>query len=469
MMSPGTQALMFLLAIALLAICTQSSEARVTVENGVKSKVYLSPVITQRPGSVSNKMYYDTEFPKGHIAIKSFDAEVVDEAGNPVSLQDTYLHHWVTLRYYQRIGVKQDTKYNGNLGFHQSNFIVAGNAGLCKHALPQVFGLGSETRKTSTYVPDPYGIEVGNPLEVPSGYEEKWMFNIHAIDTRGAVDAMGCTECRCNLYNLTADEYGRPLKPNYVGGLFCCYDGTQCKVKNGIQSVERNLYLKYTVKWVDWSDSIVPVKIFIFDVTDTWQKTGTHDCLIEFDVEQSSSGVANNDYISTRRSSVSFPATGDVVYGVAHQHSGGIGSALYGEDGRVICSSKPIYGQGNTAGDEAGYIVGMSTCYPKPGAVKIAKGEVLTLESNYSSEKSHTGVMGLFYILVAESSSTLNAPLQNHQESNVPIVLLGVAVFGLAMSAAVIIAYQRRKQSENGLLDYRSLTLRLPNNNSVFI
>ncbi|PWA69540.1 Stress up-regulated Nod 19 [Artemisia annua] len=411
-MSHGTSAaLMFLLAIALLTICAQSSEARVTVENGVKSKVYLSPVITQRPGSVSNKMYYDIEFPKGHIAIKSFDAEVVDESGNPVSLQETYLHHWIAVRYYLRKGTKE-AKYNSNIGFHQSDLIVAGNAGVCKYGLPQNFGLGSETRKTSTHVPDPYGIEVGNPSEVPVGYEERWAFNIHAIDTRGAVDAMGCTECRCNLYNVTEDEFGLPLKPNYVGGLYCCYDGAQCKVKNGLESVERNLYMKYTVKWVDWSDTIVPVKIFIFDVTDTWQKTGTHDCLIEFDVEQSTTGVDNNDWISTRRSSVSFPSSGDVVYGVAHQHSGGIGSALYGEDGRVICSSKPIYGQGNTAGDEAGYIVGMATCYPEPGSVKIAKGETLTLESNYSSEKSHTGVMGLFYILVAESSSTLNASVQ---------------------------------------------------------
>lgn len=81
------------------------------------------------------------------------------------------------------------------------------------------------------------------------------------------------------------------------------------------------------------------------------------------------------------------------------------------QDGPVICSSKPIYGQGNSVGNEAGYIVGMSTCYPKPGSVKIGKGETLTFESNYSSEKSHTGVLGLFYILVAESSYKQNDPV----------------------------------------------------------
>ncbi|KAI7752342.1 hypothetical protein M8C21_014829 [Ambrosia artemisiifolia] len=424
MMSPGTLGVVFLLAIVSLATCAQNSEARVKLENGLKSMVYLSPKITLHPGLVSNKTYYDIEFPKGHIAVKSFNAEVVDEAGDPVSLQEIYVHHWVAVRYYQRKGVENDR-------------IIAGNSGLCDHGRSQFFGMGSETRKTSTYVPDPYGIEVGNPVKVPVGYEEKWMFDIHAIDTRGAVDAIGCNECRCNLFNVTEDKDGMPLRPNYVGGLYCCYDGTQCKVKNGLQSVERNVYFKYTVKWVDWSDSVIPVKVFILDVTDTWQNTGIHNCLFEYEVEKS----ATNNYTNTRRSRVRFPTAGDVIYGFAQQYFGGIGSALYGEDGRVICSSKPIYGKGKNIGDEAGYIVGMSTCYPKPGSVKIAKGESITLESYYSSKKKHTGVLGLFYILI-------------HGESNVPILLWGVALFGLGLFVAVLVAHQRRKQNED---EYQSI------------
>ncbi|MFS7971316.1 putative stress up-regulated Nod 19 [Helianthus anomalus] len=406
-MSLGSQGVVFLLVIALLATCARNSKARATFENGLKSMVYKSSKITLHPGSVSNKLYYEIEFPKGHIAIKSFNAEVVDEAGNPVSLQQTYLHHWIASRYYERVG-SEDRNYNANPGFDQSDIIMARNAGLCDHVLGQFFGLGAETRKTSTHIPDPYGIEVGNPLEVPSGYEEKWMFNIHTIDTRGAVDAVGCTECRCDLYNVTNDKYGQPLDPNYGGGLSCCYDGTQCKVKNGIASVERHLYLKYTVKWVDWSDTILPVKIFILDVTDTWQNTGIHDCLVEYDVEQSTTGISTNDYTSTRISSVRFPISGDVVYAVGHQHRCGLGSALYRKDGQEICLSKPIYGIGDEVGNEAGYVVGMSTCYPKPGSMKIVEGETLTMEFNYSSETSHTGVMGHFYILVFESSMDSN-------------------------------------------------------------
>lgn len=77
------------------------------------------------------------------------------------------------------------------------------------------------------------------------------------------------------------------------------------------------------------------------------------------------------------------------------------------QGGRVICSSNPTYGEGDEAGNEAGYVVGMSTCYPSPAQpVKISAGERLTLVSNYSSAESHAGVMGLVYLLLADSSPT---------------------------------------------------------------
>ncbi|KAI9126502.1 hypothetical protein K1719_002098 [Acacia pycnantha] len=63
----------------------------------------------------------------------------------------------------------------------------------------------------------------------------------------------------------------------------------------------------------------------------------------------------------------------------------------------------PSYGTGNEARNEEGYIVGMSTCYPQPGSVKIINRETVTLESNYSrSIRPHAAVMGLFNLLVAE-------------------------------------------------------------------
>ncbi|CAN4092254.1 unnamed protein product [Withania somnifera] len=385
------------LAVLLLLVPIDGySQAQSTKEDRVKTAVFHSPKFVLEPGSVANKYYYNLDFPKGHIAIKDFNAEVVDEAGDPVPLHEVYLHHWVVVRYNQETNNK-------------SNIIAHGNSGMCDDVLNQHFGLGSETRKTVSYIPDPFGIEIGNPMDVPEGFKEGWVLNVHAIDTRGVEDRFGCIECRCNLYNVTKDEDGHDIEPGYFGGLKCCPDKTRCKLKTGFKGPKKGFYLKYTIKYVDWDpSSIVPVKVYIFDVTDSWKKPENpttvvkHVCQIEYQVESCSADKNVCDCTHARNKSVSFPIDGDVIYGVAHQHKGAILSTLYGEDGRVICSSKPIYGKGKSPGDEAGYVVGMSTCYPKPGSIKLREGETVTLVTNYSSAQRHAGVMGLFYILVSE-------------------------------------------------------------------
>ncbi|GFZ17299.1 hypothetical protein Acr_26g0005690 [Actinidia rufa] len=462
-----SQVWLIYLVTLLVALNFPNSQAVVKNENGVKSAVFLSPKFEHEPGSVVNEFYYNIDFPRGHIAVKNFYAEVVDEAGNPIPLHETYLHHWVVIRYYLRKGVEVP-KHNANLGFQQSGFILASNDGPCQNVLGQYFGLGSETRRTDTHVPDPYGIEVGNPAEIPPGYEERWLMNVHAIDTRGTEDRLGCTECRCDLYNVTVDEYGVAVPPDYAGGLRCCYDQTRCRVREGFQSARRGLYMRYTVTWVDWDASVLPVRIYLFDVTDTWRKlddsTGRdtpHHCQIEYEVESCSAADGINDgCIDTKRVSLTMPTGGNVIYGVAHQHTGGIGSTLYGEDGRVICSSIPTYGEGNEAGNEAGYIVGMSSCYPHPGSLKISDGETLVLVSNYSSGRRHTGVMGLFYILVADETPRPNtfvhAPVEKHEEMTIPFSLFGVALFGVVVAVALLVAYRKRRESEDG---YQSIVM----------
>ncbi|PPD68701.1 hypothetical protein GOBAR_DD34422 [Gossypium barbadense] len=366
-----------LFAAVLLISALPFSQASRSKQHKVKTGVFRSPQFVLGPGSVANKLFSNIDFPRGHIALKSFDAEVVDESGNPIPLYDTYLHHWLVLKFYIRKGLEnQDISKLNN-----SDYISGRNSGICQDgALDQFFGLGSETRRTKTRIPDPYGIEIGNPTKIPSGFVETWGLNVHAIDTRGVEDRTGCTECRCNLYNVTKEEDGTPLSPNYDGGLSCCYDGTK-------------------------------FNIYIFDVSDTWKKSrnsteinSEHNCQVEYQVESCrATGSANDKCIDAKSVSLEMPFGGYLVYGGAHQHAGGTGSALYGKDGRSLCSSIPIYGTGEEAGNENGYIVGMSTCYPKPGTKKISKGETLILESNYSSIKQHTGVMGLFYILVAET------------------------------------------------------------------
>ncbi|CAN1254647.1 hypothetical protein LINPERPRIM_LOCUS8718 [Linum perenne] len=343
----------YLLIIASLI----ASQAQAVLGNGynVKSATFLSPEFVLGPGSVENRFYISIDFPTGHIGIKSFDAEVVDQFGNSIPLHETYLHHWALFRYHV-------TKI---VGANNSTVRLIRNSGICQGTVVgQYYGIGSETRKTSTHVPDPYAIHVGNPADIPDGYEEKWLLNIHAIDTRGVEDSLGCTECICDLYNVTKDER---LRPDYIGGLHCCEDHSQCKLKQGFQGPRRSLYLRYTVKWVDWDDGILPVQIFIFDVTDTGkrqpgsttEKGPEYGCQVVYDV---ASCESHGWCVDVKKTHLRMPTSGYVVYGVAHQHTGGIGSTLYRKE--------------------------------------------LVLESNYTSTstRGHIGVMGLFYIMVADQA-----------------------------------------------------------------
>lgn len=53
---------------------------------------------------------------------------------------------------------------------------------------------------------------------------------------------------------------------------------------------------------------------------------------VEYEVEScNASCMADNGCTDNKRLSLTMPRGGFVVYGVAHQHAGGIGSALYGE------------------------------------------------------------------------------------------------------------------------------------------
>ncbi|CAI8590375.1 unnamed protein product [Vicia faba] len=399
-----TQDWMFSLAILILGLMSsipRSSAISENNKNNVKTTVFYSPKIELSPGFISNKIYYDVDFPRGHIALKSFHAELVDELGNSVPLQETYLHHWVVEKYQQPKNVPNN--------FQIDNIILVRNSGLCQgDVLGQYYGLGAETRGTKTYIPDPYGVEIGNPEEVPQGYEEKWLINVHAIDTRGVKDRMGCIECKCDLYNVTINALdGKPLDPSYKGGLGCCPDNGQCKMKKGFMGPKHVIYLKYTIMWINWNDFVVPVKIYILDVTDSWKKSYEtngmmsieHNCQVEYLVEACSKG---HDCVDVRRASVPIKNGGYIIYSIGHQHVGAIRSTLRGQDGRVICNSYPKYGTGKEAGNEKGYVVAMSACYPKPGSIKLFDGEILTIETIYNNSMMHTGVMGHFYFLVAE-------------------------------------------------------------------
>merc|ERR1711907_419092 len=61
-----------------------------------------------------------------------------------------------------------------------------------------------------------------------------------------------------------------------------------------------------------------------------------------------------------------------LVYAVGHLHVGGLSLDLYDDEtGELIFHSEPTYGDGLDAGNEKGYLVGMSDCvFDPPRAMK---------------------------------------------------------------------------------------------------
>ena len=256
--------------------------------NLIKTTTFISESIEIGPGQIASRTLMDIKFPKGHIGVKSFDAELVDEEGNSIPSYETYLHHWFAIKYNQNITMSHNPKL-----IRQEDFIYQRNEGTCNgFILPHYWGFGVESRGTTSNIPDPFAIEIGNPTKIQNGYEEKWLLNLMVIDIRGAKDKKGCTECRCDhinlpkdFYNVTRDIHNQKLTTtNYKGGLFCCQDHLQCKLREDFQGPRRKVSLRYKISWVDWNEFQVPVKVYILDATDKVRSNGSqiiHDCQVD--------------------------------------------------------------------------------------------------------------------------------------------------------------------------------------------
>jgi hypothetical protein len=203
------------------------------------------------------------------------------------------------------------------------------------------------------------------------------------------------------LFNTTTTEEGDPLSEGYLGGLHCCTDERRCAVKEDFHGPERTLYLQYTWEYVEWDECVVPTSNFGIDVT---RKDASGHGLIEYTVEGcGNADPESEDCVDTRDATMIAPFGGVLIILVSHLHSAALDSSLWGEDGRLLCHSPPIYGNGTEAGNEDGYVVGVVSCYPAPGspASRIIQGERLHYQVKYSKVNGpHTGVMGLLRVQI---------------------------------------------------------------------
>jgi len=95
------------------------------------------------------------------------------------------------------------------------------------------------------------------------------------------------------------------------------------------------------------------------------------------------------------------PASGLIVFGLGHLHTGGV-SATLRINGKVVCTTGTTYGTNNdekaNARNERNHLIGIDTCYDtaiyKDGGIRFQEGDVMTAESIYNGSRNDDRFIG---------------------------------------------------------------------------
>jgi hypothetical protein len=311
---------------------------------------------------------------EGQYAITKFHAEIVDDSGKSVTLDEVYLHHWLV-------------------------FNSVGNDGLCGGYLGYSFGVGAESR--------------GTPVEYPAGYgllvdgNESWSANIHIFRTQGLKVGTNSSQAlkECIECQYAPEGKGGSCTKEASGSFQCCMSGTHCPTDGSITDT-KNYYLSYTVEYTTDLTAVKPVHVYVLDAS---------NCMIEYNIEEN-----NAQPLRATEYSWDSQVDGEVVFGVGHLHNGGVNITL-SRNGVEVCTTVPVYGtEEGKAGNEKGYLVGAPPCIKKgetnTDSVHVEAGDTLTVRSLYwvgsgvdpTGSKLpggfHGGVMSLFYLGVDATS-----------------------------------------------------------------
>lgn len=432
----------------------------IQLPNGLKEQTFLGPPMRLENGEIANK-YMPTVWPEGKISVRAFTADLVKSLPNgshpplepccgggfSASRTEAFLHHW-TVNKWQLPGFmyKKIVEEGGiNYGLQGEGWdAVFGDAGLNSGAngpcwdstLHTYFGVGNEVRGTpdknggteeqAYEFPAPYGVVFDSDYMRNAG--EFMLLNNHIIDLRNVSDVRGCSECECNVTGVT------PSDPRYLGGIECChssdFDGGRCGLKPGAQKSNVTYYIRYTIKYRDYDDSVLPLNVMTLEITDNntdWSDLrGTPGAY-----PQSHAALANdtafNELIvngkagifggystchveyyvppcGTRESCVhkvhnswEIPFAMDLVFIRNHFHNGGLNMSTF-HKGKTLCTGLPQY-------DKNGFLADISTCklgtskLPEP--VHVEEGDRITISAVYQQDqRPHFGVMG-FSVLYA--------------------------------------------------------------------
>jgi len=395
-----------------------------------------------------------------------------DGTESQVKLNDHYLHHYV-LYFGESSSLQamlEAAKRDHNLGHALKGCHAMKGAGLRKYKIQTedegegYTGVSFGSAAGAEYRHNPQRFEA--PFRLLLRQPEVWAPTLHIINTNrsgrsGAATGVRVSpllECPCtpqrkiDVANGTID--GRAADPpihcskafaatgnpscnlsTYVGGWRCCEHGMfvidtakDCRLPNCADERADEVYMKFTFYYEDAQPAARQMEgAACCDVTSDGQ--GNEN--VEYDVPACLPGTTPDQCVHVAESvqplafyqEVPFrrPRRSDLVdlvFAAPHLHYAGISLELLDhETNETLCevrrtldnSGGVIYGNGSAAGNEDGYLVGLTPCVWGGGrAPRFRRDRLMRTRAVYNATEHHTGVMGLWLSQVSAVQTTPN-------------------------------------------------------------
>mmetsp|Transcript_58584 Transcript_58584/g.128660 ORF Transcript_58584/g.128660 Transcript_58584/m.128660 type:complete len:479 (-) Transcript_58584:25-1461(-) len=262
-------------------------------------------------------------------------------------------------------------------------------------------------------------------LECPCTPQRKIDVKNHTIDGKPPYPPIGCSK-----------EFAATGNPScqlstYVGGWRCCEDGVfvidtdkECSDPQCSEEKEDVVYMKFTFYYEDAEPHARDLEgAACCDVTSVVQG----DENIEYDIPKCPAGTPKEKcvhvaesvqplaYYDTHPVSPSSDYKGsdlvDLAFAAPHLHLAGQSIQLIDDKtGEVMCEVHSssnntggiMYGNGTTAGNENGYLVGLSTCSWSGNTTRrYRRDHPFRSRAVYDATRGHTGVMSLWLMSVS--------------------------------------------------------------------
>lgn len=369
-----------------------------------KTYAVLQQTLHSRPlylanGQVVFTRYENTHIPMpdGDFAMLQMGGEVVDCNNVSVPLTTVYNHHWL-LKPISGPTTHSDIACTGS-------------------SFEYVFGVGAESRKTLTKFPAGHGFHVKNGTV--------WGANIHLLHTvdiaGGDLGIKQCIECWATPYRISHTQ-GCDAGGN--GSFSCCGagGGGNCEVTTQ-DPVPTEYFMSMTLEFTRDVDAITDLDVSVFRAPHCDYEYNTGD--------PSTKRIGDVDVVEEV-----FPipkGMNEIIYGVAHMHTGAINVSIsLKKKGMLstwvpICTSYPIYGNNGTeVGNEVGHVIAVTWCLSADGNIEgnmspeqvmhfrntslvLEQGDSLKVQGFYAAGDTdtriaptpagpHLGVMSYFYV-----------------------------------------------------------------------